>query len=383
MGQIVDKKQAERLWTFDFVIISLISLFTFLGFHILLPTLPVYTKNLGGDDTSAGLVIGIFTFSAVLIRPLVGYALDLYGRKNLFIMGMIIFVLCVLAYIWVPSLLILFLIRFIHGFGWGITSTSSSTVATDHIPKSRLGEGMGYYGLASTLATAVAPAIGIYIINSFSFTALFLFAASMIVIAIFMAFLITYPTLNQMKPSFKFLEKAALPSALVIFFVTMTYGTIVSFIALYAAERGIVNIGSFFTLYAVFLAIFRPLSGRLADKRGFNFVIIPSIILIALAMILIYLASSIGWFLLAAIVYGAGFGTAQPCLQALAVLAVPAQRRGSANATFFTGFDLGIGLSSVLWGAVAKSSGYSIMYLWATVPAIVALIVYCYCYYRQ
>ena len=188
MGQIVDKKQAERLWTFDFVIISLISLFTFLGFHILLPTLPVYTKNLGGDDTSAGLVIGIFTFSAVLIRPLVGYALDLYGRKNLFIMGMIIFVLCVLAYIWVPSLLILFLIRFIHGFGWGITSTSSSTVATDHIPKSRLGEGMGYYGLASTLATAVAPAIGIYIINSFSFTALFLFAASMIVIAIFMAF---------------------------------------------------------------------------------------------------------------------------------------------------------------------------------------------------
>ena len=66
----------------------------------------------------------------------------------------------------------------------------------------------------------------------------------------------------------------------------------------------------------------------------------------------------------------------QPSLQALAIVATSPQRRGSANATFFTGFDLGIGLSSIMWGAVAQVTGYSLMYLWAAVPAFVALNIY-------
>ncbi|NLB88916.1 MAG: MFS transporter, partial [Syntrophomonadaceae bacterium] len=81
----------EGLWTRDFILITLITLFSFLSFQMLLPTLPVYATKLGGSDTHAGLVIGIFTFSAVLIRPFAGYALDAYGRKGLFIIGLLIF----------------------------------------------------------------------------------------------------------------------------------------------------------------------------------------------------------------------------------------------------------------------------------------------------
>ncbi|MDD2553801.1 MAG: MFS transporter [Desulfotomaculaceae bacterium] len=92
--------QKEPLWQKDFIIISLISLFTFIGFQMLLPTLPVYVKDLGGSDTSAGLVVGIFTISAILIRSFTGQALDVYGRKGIFLAGMIIFTACALAYIW-------------------------------------------------------------------------------------------------------------------------------------------------------------------------------------------------------------------------------------------------------------------------------------------
>jgi len=368
--------QSEKLWTQDFVIITFITLFTFIGFQMLLPTLPIYAKNLGGGDTSVGLVVGLFTFSAVLIRPFVGYALDVYGRKSLFLLGMLVFLLCVLAYIWVPSLLILFSIRFLHGFGWGLTSTSASTVASDIIPKSRIGEGMGYYGLASTIAMALAPALGLYIIKEFDFSILFLLSALMILFSIILSFKINYKTVNQSRPKFNLMEKAALRPTMVIFMITMTYGAIVSFLALYADQRGIENIGPFFTVYAISLAISRPLFGRLADKLGFDLVVIPGIICIMTAMFLLSQASTMGMFLLAAIIYGAGFGAVQPSLQALAIVATSPQRRGSANATFFTGFDLGIGLSSIMWGAVAQVTGYSLMYLWAAVPAFVALNIY-------
>ena len=369
-------KQEEQLWTRDFVVITLISLFTFIGFQMLLPTLPVYAKLLGGSDTAAGLVVGIFTFSAVIIRPFTGYFLDVYGRKGILLMGLLIFTASVLAYIWAPSLLILLVFRFIHGLGWGLTSTASSTVATDVIPKSRLGEGMGYYGLSGTLSMALAPALGLYIISCFNFNVLFLLSAGMLTVAIVLALTINYHKPATTKPGFNLIEKAALRPTIVVFFITMTYGAVVAFIALYAAQQGIGNIGSFFTIYALTLALARPICGRLADRIGFGFVIIPGIILIAGAMFLLYFAGSIQWFWLVAILYGAGFGAAQPALQALAVISVPPQRRGLANGTFFTGFDMGIGLSSIMWGAVAGVTGYSVMYLLATIPAMAALVSY-------
>ncbi|OQA07757.1 MAG: Bacillibactin exporter [Firmicutes bacterium ADurb.Bin373] len=369
-------RQAERLWTRDFVVITFITLFTFIGFQMLLPTLPVYASQLGGSDTAVGLVVGVFTISAVIIRPFTGHYLDLYGRKGILFAGLLIFAASILAYAWAPSLFILLVFRFIHGIGWGLCSTASSTVATDVIPKSRLGEGMGYYGLASTLSMALAPALGLYIINSFNFDVLFMLSAGMVAVAITLALTINYHKPAATRSGFNLIEKAALRPTVVVFFITMTYGAVVAFIALYAAQHGITNIGSYFTIFALALAISRPVCGRLADRIGFDLIIIPGIILVATAMFLLYFASGLHWFWLAAVLYGAGFGAAQPVLQALAVISVPPQRRGLANATFFTGFDLGIGAGSIMWGAVASVTGYSVMYLLATIPAMAALASY-------
>lgn len=365
--------QEERLWTKDFILITIISLFTFLGFQMLLPTLPVYAKSLGGTDAHAGLVIGIFTFSAVLIRPFTGYALDVYGRRGIFFIGMLIFAACVFGYMWVPSLLILLLLRFMHGFGWGLTSTASSTIAADVIPKARMGEGMGYYGLAATLSMALAPAFGLFIISRYDFNILFLLSTFMVIIAIILAFFIRYHTVSKPPTKFNLIEKDALGPSLVIFFITMTYGAVVSFLAIYAGELGISNVGLFFTIYAIALAISRPIAGRLSDKKGFDIVVIPGIILIIIAMFLLYSADNLSWFLIAGVVYGLGFGAVQPSLQALAIIATSPEKRGGANATFFTGFDLGIGLSSIMWGIIAGAIGYSLMYLCAVIPALVGL----------
>lgn len=373
-ANITDKQTS--LWTRDFVLICLANLTIFLGFQMLLPTLPVYVEFLGGDEAMAGLVIGVFTISAVLVRPFVGMALDVYGRKIIYLSGLLIFLLSSLAYNWAPTVLVLLAIRFIHGFGWGAASTSGGTIASDIIPKKRLGEGMGYYGLAATLSMAVAPAAGLYIINHFSFTLLFVISASLGFVTVLLGVAIHYSDVAGTGERGALFEKSAFRPSAVMFLATTTYGSIVSFIALYAAQKGIANIGIFFTVYAITLTLIRPISGILVDRKGFNVVVLPGIIFIAVSMVVLSQAHNLWIFLLAGIMYGVGFGSVHPSMQALAVKYVAPNRRGAANATFFTAFDLGIGAGAIVWGYVSKILGYSQMYLIAALPAALALVIY-------
>ncbi len=378
MGKDAQFQKKEPLWTRDYIFISLASLFITMGFQMLLPVLPVFSAELGGSDTWAGMVVGIFTFSAVLMRPISGRLLDRQGRKGVFIFGLIVFLVCVVAYNWTSTILVLLSIRFIHGFGWGASSTSSSTIASDIIPKSRLGEGMGYFGLTSTLAMAIAPALGLEILSGYGFNTVFNVSAGFVLVSIVISFVIKYhkPDVLPEHEKAGIFEKTAILPAIVIFFVTMTYGAIVSFIALYAAQRQIENIGLFFTVYAVALLISRPYFGGLTDKKGTAYAVIPGIVFVIISMCLIYFANSLTAFLIAGFIYGLGFGAIQPALQAMSVRNVDHLRRGAANATFFLGFDLGIGAGAILWGLIAEKLGYQVIYLLSIIPAVIGAVIY-------
>ena len=136
------------------------------------------------------------------------------------------------------------------------------------------------------------------------------------------------------------------------------------------------NIGVFFTVYALALLIARPLFGRLIDRKGFDIAIIPGMLCIGLAMLTLFAAQGLPHFIAAAFLYGIGGGAVAPSLQAMAVIDVPPQRRGAANGTFMSGFDLGIGVGSILCGLVAKLTGYPVMYLLTLLPVTVAFALY-------
>lgn len=366
------------IWTRDFILISAASLFISLAFQMLLPIMPVYAENLGGSATAAGLVIGIFTFSAVIIRPITGRLLDAYGRKGIYLTGLVLFAVCVIAYNWAPSIILLLVLRFIHGFGWGTVSTANSTVATDVIPQSRLGEGMGYFGLTNTLSMAIAPTLGLAILNGYGMGAVFSSSALAVLLCLVISLFIRYqkPEQNLQVKRAGIIEKTAVFPGLTIMLVTMSYGAVVSFIALYAGQRGITNIGPFFTVYAIALFISRPIFGRLSDRKGHAIAVIPGILGVVITMLVLYFAQSLTMFCVAGFIYGLGFGAVQPALMALAVRNVPPARRGAANATFFMGFDIGIGLGAIIWGAIAEITGYQTIYLLAVIPVVIAFFIY-------
>jgi MFS family permease len=368
----------QPLWTRDFILISLANFCVFMGLHMLMPVIPVYTIELGGSETWAGFIAGGFTLSVVLIRPLVGNLLDRQGRKGVYLIGILFFLLCTLAYHWVPSILTLLALRFLHGFGWGTSSTGASTIATDIIPKARMGEGMGYFGLTGTLSMAIAPALGLGLMDGYGFNSVFTGAVFFALVAFFIALPINCmkiePNARSVKSSI--IEKAALTPGMIALFLTITYGSIITFIALYGAERQVENIGLFFSAYALSLLFCRPYFGRLADRKGYAAAVLPGILAVFLAIVILYLAHSLLAFMIAGFIYGIGFGGTQPALQAMAVRDVDPSRHGAANATFFLGFDFGIGIGSIAWGLLADIFGYQYIYLLALIPTFIALILF-------
>ncbi len=173
----MEKRMKQPIWTRNFVGIIIINLLIFFGFQMLLPTLPIYVKSLGGADSILGWVTGIVTISSLIVRPLSGMALDKFGRKGVLLAGIGIIIVLTLAYWLFPFVGIILLIRLLHGVGWGAASTASNTVATDVIPKERFGEAMGFYSLSTSLAMALAPALGLALLTGLQAPGLMLTSA--------------------------------------------------------------------------------------------------------------------------------------------------------------------------------------------------------------
>jgi MFS family permease len=375
----MDEKRKSPIWTKDFIGITLINLFIFCGFQMLLPTLPIHVKALGGADSVIGWVTGLATISCLLIRPFSGVALDKYGRKAVLLAGLIFTAVVTLGFMFFPTVVIILVVRFLNGLGWGVATTASNTVAADIIPKDRFGEGMGLFSLSSCLSMAIAPGIGLAVLAAFHATGLTLVSAGFAAAALVLSLLIRYRKVEKkaaVKEKPVYYARAAMRPAAVMFFAGASYGSIIGFISLYAMQSGIDNIGWFFSILAGVMLLARPIFGRLIDCLGFHAAMIPGMALLIAAMFCLSAASTVSLFVITALLFGVGYGAVQSSLQTMAVLHAPREQVGAANATFFTGIDGGIGFGSVLAGVAASAWGYGPMYLIFAVLLIAGGILY-------
>lgn len=359
--------------------IVLSNFFIFLGFQMTLPTIPLFVEELGGNDQLIGLVVGIFTFSSLLTRPFAGKALETKGRQIIFATGLGVFVLSVGSYGLVSSIAFLFVMRMVQGLGWGFSTTASGTIATDLIPAHRRGEGMGYYGLSGNIALAFGPTLGLALAGRISFMQLFLICAGLGLIALILSSFIHYKKVEPVtvQPArWDFIEKTAIPPSILLFFITVTFGGIASFLPIYALQKNIDGIHWYFFLYALALLISRTFAGRLYDRKGHQAVFIPGAAMIIIAMVLLAWLPNPFILYVAGIIYGLGFGTVQPALQAWSVRESPANRRGMANATFFSFFDLGVGIGAICFGLIAHAFGYHSIYIASAGSVLISIIIY-------
>ncbi|MCM3125103.1 MFS transporter [Mesobacillus sp. AQ2] len=371
----------EKIWSKDFLFIFLANFFIFLGFQMTLPTIPLFVEHLGGNDQLIGFVVGIFTFSALLVRPFAGRMLETKGRGFIYLTGLAIFVFSVGSFGFASGIAFLFLMRIIQGVGWGFSTTASGTIATDLIPPRRRGEGMGYFGLSGNVALAMGPTLGLALAAAITFKQLFLISAALGIAAFLLASRITYKKVEQseektVKRRWDVYERSALQPSLLLLFITITFGGIASFLPLYSAQKGIAGIEWYFFIFALTLMLSRSFAGQLYDKKGHGAVFLPGTFLIMIAMILLaWLPNSLVMFIAAGL-YGFGFGSVQPALQAWAVQDAPMNRKGMANATFFSFFDLGVGVGAMAFGQIGHWLGYGSIYIASAISVFASILLY-------
>src|SRR5690625_5546105 len=98
--------------------------------------------------------------------------------------------------------------------------------------------------------------------------------------------------------------------------------------------------------------------------------------LIFVAMLLLAWLPNMTTMIIAGALYGLGFGSVQPALQAWAVDKALPNRKGMANATFFSFFDLGVGVGAMLFGQLAFMYNYGIIYIVSACSVLLALLFY-------
>ncbi len=166
----------NRMWNRNFILVFLCNVFIAFSFHILTPTLPKYVVALGGGVETAGLVATAFTVTAVITRPFVGYYIDMKSRKKILLASVVIIAAAILGYMFSASVAAMMAFRLLHGIGWGMATTATSTVLVASIPEEQIGRGIGLYGICSSLASVFAPNLGLQLSGSLGYFRMFLVA---------------------------------------------------------------------------------------------------------------------------------------------------------------------------------------------------------------
>ncbi|MGE7759667.1 MFS transporter [Peribacillus sp. NPDC097895] len=349
----------QRIFNKSFLFLFISNFLVFIGFEMLLPILPAYLLSIKASSIQVGLVTSLFTIGAVLIRPFVGYYLIDNQRKGLAICASAALMIITMLYPFLNIIWLFLLFRIFHGAAWGVSTTANSTIVVDLIPRTRLGEGMGYFSISTTVGAIIAPSIGILIYDSFSFDILIWSSVVLSLLAVIALQFVNSPTtLKREKQPFRYMnmifEKDVWFPTLLTVITTLGFGAIITFLVLFGKQKGLDHIFLFFLINATVATLLRPFTGKWYDKKGPWSIIIMSAVLGFLSLVTLSFTTNDLHLIIAAILFGAGYGTVMPCLQTWTVQMVSEEKSGAANATFFSSFDVGVGVSAFVLGFLAE-----------------------------
>ncbi|HAA07212.1 MAG TPA: MFS transporter [Acinetobacter schindleri] len=361
------------LWTKSFLLCLANNLFLFIFYFAQTTILPIYIlKELGGSVTQAGLTLTLFMVSAILIRPFSGLIIEKLGQRRTLIISATMFCFIALGYLFISNMTSLYILRLIHGVWFSILTTVCVPVVNQFIPDSRRGEGMGYYAMSVNLGIVLGPLIGLSLIPYLSYTMVTAVLVAMIFIGYIFCFLIPVQEVKQPDSEAEktklglsdFVERKSLTIALMAMMISFSYASIMSFIAPFASSIHLMQYaGLFFVVFAISMMSLRPITGKIYDRKGPQYVIYPAVLTFSLGLLVLSQIHTLTGFMLAAVLIGLGFGSAQPCLQTLAIQRAPKHRIGYATSTFYTCYDIGIAIGSLVVGMMITKQSFSFAFI--------------------
>ena len=372
-------KPAAKLWTRDLVLIILVNLCVFTNHIMSLSTFPFFIQSLGGSEAIAGSCAAAFAFVAVIIRPFVGWWLDNGVRKVALVVGLLLLDAAPLGYVFVPVLSMSIAFRMLHGIGLSFSNSTTATVASDVICRPRFAEGMGYFGMATALASAIAPALGLSLMEGFGFGTLYAVAAGIADLGLVLFAFVRTRKVDVPKKKLNLrtiINRNSLPATATMLVFMLTFGALENFVAIFAAENSLPSGSIYFIVMSVMLLAVRITLGKLVDQRGEAIFVYTCNAAMLVAFLLLALVPNTATYILSAALAGYAFGGLEPSLQSMAVHTSTDETRGSANSTFLCGYDIGYGLGGGLAGSLITAMGYSSMWMIVSLACVASVLIY-------
>ncbi len=366
----------RKIFTREFIF-GVFSQFAFISvFYILIPTLPIYLLRSGSEEAEIGVLIGVFFVSSLALRPFVGKALLKIPEKDFMIAGAVIFVLTSPVYLVAPPFWPFFLLRIVQGIGLAFFHTASFTLIANISPEAHLGQSLSYFSLAPNISLALLPSLGMFVINRFSFTILFLTCLSLSLCALLISIrLKRRPVAPAEPPSSQkgmLLSWAAIPPSIVSFLNFIMWGTLTAFFPLYALNHGVTNSGVFFTVVAIMFFLGRAFGGKILDLYSRDRVIPLLLVMSLLSMVILAFSKNLTMFIVVAVIWGIGNALLTPAILAY-VLDRTGSSKGPAIGMYMLLSDLGLGLGPVIMGIIIRLSSYPTMFLCLAFTGVINL----------
>lgn len=366
----MSEKTQSRLWNAGYTKTWVGNFLIFFSFMLMQPAFPLYLSDaFHADAETIGLVMVGYSITAIVIRLFSGYIVDSYPRRLVLVGSYFLFTLCFLGYPLAGSLLMIALVRTLHGAPFGLTTVSNSTVAVDFLLFSRRAEGIGYYGLSNNLAMAVAPSVGLFLYGYLcDFRVLMWCSVFFAVLGFVLTASIRFPRSRPLSPAPLRLRNILLWSGwsfgLVVVCSAFSYGVVSTYIALYGKEKlGITGgTGVFFFLFALGLILSRLVGSR-SLRRG-RIVRNGTVgVLLGLMGYFLFAAVPQVWaFYGSAFFMGLGNGHMFPALQTMFMNIVTREHRGTANSTLLVSWEFGVGIGTLAGGSVVGFGGYHVAF---------------------
>lgn len=354
-------KTNQQLYTPQFFLLCTSYAFFGASFNMIIPELPSYLSSLGGENYK-GFIIALFTLTAGVSRPFSGKLADTIGRIPVIIFGATV---CIVTSLFYPILTtvggFLFL-RLLHGFSTGFAPTAITAYVADIVPDHRRGEAMGIIGVSINIGSSISPPVGSYLAGNYSLDVMFYASSAVAVVSMLLLLGMkeTLPNKQKFHPSLLKLKKGeiidtqSIIPAIICGLTYLGFGVMVTIVPDQCEHLGMSNKGLFFASITVCSILSRLVAGKISDIYGRINVMRVAMVLLAIAYVLLGMATTPTWLIASTGLVGFSMGIAAPSVFAWTIDRSNENNRGKAMATIYIGLEIAIG-----FGALASAEIYA------------------------
>lgn len=375
----------QKILTRDFILCFFAQFaFTSVSF-ILIPTLPIYLLRSGSTKVEIGILIGAFGISSLILRPMIGRALLKIPEKKFMLAGGILFAFTSLSYLFAPPFWPFFIVRIFQGIGSAFFFTAAIVLIPNITPESYRGQSIGYFFLSFNISMALAPPFGMFLINHFSFTILFLACIVLSLISLIISSKLSGREVDLSDHSSigdtSFISFKGFPPTFVYFLNHIIWGALTAFFPLYAINYHVTNPGLFFAAYAIVMISCRAFGGRILDIYSRDRIILPCLSVFILSMTMLAFSKTLSMFILVAVISAIGHAFLVPTLVAY-TLDLVGPHHGPGMGLLTAMGDLGMVLGPVIMGIILHLTDFTTMFLCLALSGLINFI-YFYFYAKK